>query len=137
MDRKFNARMFKTHPSMTCDKTNDETQCAIYKGTTIDPLVSVCKKCEGTDFSKDGFNDCCRLAERTKTHVTSHMHKDVIACNLRLYGKVISAANVKTRLSSTLDTNQIENRKQSKLIMLTIRLLTMQRLAFRGHQRGR
>ena len=54
--------------------------------------------------------------------------------NLRLHGEVSLTTNVETRLSSTLNTNQIENAKHLKLIMLTVRLLATQFIAFRGHK---
>ena len=62
------------------------------------------------------------------------MHKEAVACNLRLHGEVSSTANVETHLSSTFYTNQIENTKHLKLIILTVRLLSTQGLAFRVHK---
>ena len=62
------------------------------------------------------------------------MHKNAVAYNFRLHSEANLTANVKTRLSNILDTNQIEHTACLKLIMMTVRLLETQALAFRGHK---
>ena len=119
---------------MSYDKTSDKIKCAICEGTINDPRFRVFKNYEGIEFSKGGFNDWHRLVERTKRRVDSRMHKDAAACNLRLYGEMNSTESFEIFLSSALDTNQIENRQYLKLIMLTIRLLETQGLAFWDHK---
>ena len=69
-----------------------------------------------------------------KKYLNSDTRKDVVACNLRLRSGLNSTANVETLLSSTLDVNQIENRKCLKLIMLSVRLLVMQGLELQGEK---
>ena len=118
---------------MTYDKTNDKTQYAICKGAWVIHDSGFPKK-DVIEFSKDVFNDWHPLAERTKMHVNSQMNKDVVSYTLWLHGEVLSTTNVEALLSRTLDTNQIENKKWLKLIMLTVRLLATQGLEFRDHK---
>ena len=47
-NQKLNSTMFKTHPAMSCDKTNDEIKYTTHEWTINDPRLRVHKNCEGT-----------------------------------------------------------------------------------------
>ena len=61
------------------------------------------------------------------------MHKEMVRYNMRLHGSESTNEDlVETQLSSKLNADQIENNKYLKLVMMTVRLLSKQGLAFRG-----